>query len=423
MLAAIRLTGSLLLGYWPSLLAWFLFGMLGRYAAVEFAGFIGAHHATAGVLLLPLAVLARLISFIAMLLVLREGMSQLRGSVPRDKELRRKEFFAALFAGILPFVAFYTAQGYLAEDVTAYLTRLLEVNSGIQMMQLVESLETGAEVTRNSGPVGELVFSPLTVSIIIIAFVLRLLWGRYRERLPNWLAIAAVYLEVLWIYFSATLIAQVISWVPNWVATRQGTTWVNDLRADVGEWFSPLLTVWDMSAEVVTVAAKVTLEPLAWLAIAGVVYGQAMAAQGPAGLRARYAVLPSQLRKRMEDLSSGVVSRFRPISRALVLMWRAGPALIGLYILLYTVVLLLERLILILITRLFGPQDIFAFWMVADTLLFLLIPFLIEPLRVTLVASAYDSTLARLKRQAAMEEKEAEAEVRSEETADPTESR
>lgn len=76
-------------------------------------------------------------------------------------------------------------------------------------------------------------------------------------------------------------------------------------------------------------------------------------------------------------------------------MWRAGPVLIGSYILCYTLVLMLERLIPISF-RILGPHDLFTFWMVIDGLLFLLVPIIIEPLRVAVVASAYNETRVRL---------------------------
>lgn len=85
----IRLTGILLWTRWPILLAWFLFGILVRYVAIEIAGFAGAYNETIGVLLLPLTVLGRLVALVAMFLVLRDGMSALRGDIPQDRATRR----------------------------------------------------------------------------------------------------------------------------------------------------------------------------------------------------------------------------------------------------------------------------------------------------------------------------------------------
>jgi hypothetical protein len=43
-----------------------------------------------------------------------------------------------------------------------------------------------------------------------------------------------------------------------------------------------------------------------------------------------------------------------------------------------------------------GPQELSGFWMVNAPLVFLFVPLVIEPLRVVLVASAYDAVIGRL---------------------------
>lgn len=60
--------------HWPALTAWFLAGVLGNYLAIELAGFVGAYSSAFGMLLLPIAVLIRVISSVAMFLVLRDGL-------------------------------------------------------------------------------------------------------------------------------------------------------------------------------------------------------------------------------------------------------------------------------------------------------------------------------------------------------------
>src|SRR5690348_15733332 len=106
MIAVLRVGGQLLWRHWPALLALYLAGTLGRYVAIEVAGFVGAYSAIAGALLFPLAILSRLVALVAMLLVLRDGMVQLGvlAPVPADRATRRRAFVDALLAGILPFV-------------------------------------------------------------------------------------------------------------------------------------------------------------------------------------------------------------------------------------------------------------------------------------------------------------------------------
>lgn len=390
--------GRLLAAHWPALIAWFLVGILGRYLAIEFAGFVGAYTAIGGFLLLPLAILARLISFVAMFLVLRDGMTRLSAiaPLPADARARRTAFRDALLSAILPFFAVYTAWGFLREDVTAYLNRALEVQSG-------RIFAAGAGEIDTSGTVDKLGFEPWTIAVIVLAFAGRWAWKRWAARVPRWFSIAAVYLEAVWVFLTLYFISDAIGVVVAWVDTRQAMVWLADLRGWLADAVAPVAWTWDAIEWFVGEAGGIILLPLAWLTIAGVVYGQAVSPQGVTfrapvveKVRGRYTSLPQRLRRRLADVGSGLGSRFQPIWRAIVLMWRGGPILIGGYILLYTVLLLGERLLTIGITRAVGPQDFWSFWLIADTLILLAVPLVIEPLRAVLVASAYDATIGAL---------------------------
>jgi hypothetical protein len=400
MIAVVRVAGQLLWRHWPALVALYLAGTLGRYAAIQVAGFVGAYSALGGALLFPLAILARLVALVAMLLVLREGMARLGviAPIPTERAARRRAFVDALLAGILPFVAFYAAWGYLREDAAAYFSRLLEVNTGLIADEIF-----GETARAGDGAVGELSLGPVTIAVIVLAFAGRWLWKRYRTRLPKWAAAVAVYLEVLWVYLSVTLIADALNTVVAWAQQRQAMVWLADLRDWVGAQLVPVAWVWDAVEWLLGEVGGILLLPIAWLTIAGVIYGQAVAPQtarlgGTVIVRAqaRFNTLPSRLRARLRDVWSDLISRFQPIGRALLLMWRAGPVLVGSYILLFTILLALDAALELGVTRVVGPEELGSFWMVNAPLIFLFVPLVIEPLRVVLVASAYDAVIGRL---------------------------
>ena len=112
---AARLAGA----HWPALLAWFLAGWLARYVLIELAALVGSSWLLGGLLIMPLAILARLISFVAMFLVLRPSMPQLQrlAASPASAKARRTEFMNAVLVAILPFFAFYAPWG-LRRDAT-----------------------------------------------------------------------------------------------------------------------------------------------------------------------------------------------------------------------------------------------------------------------------------------------------------------
>jgi hypothetical protein len=58
-------TGRSLARHWPAMLAWYLAGVAVHYDIVQVSGIVGAHSATLGMLILPIAILARLISYVA----------------------------------------------------------------------------------------------------------------------------------------------------------------------------------------------------------------------------------------------------------------------------------------------------------------------------------------------------------------------
>lgn len=392
--------GRLLRAHWPALLAWFLAGILARYVVIEIAGFVGAYTAVGGMLLLPLAILARLISFVAMFLVLRDGMRQLGriAPAPHDPAGRRRAFVDALLGGILPFFAFYAARGYLSEDVSAYLTRGLEVQAG----EILGTLDTGETITTEA-TLTDLQLGPITAVMVVVAYAGRWAWKRHRARLPASLSIVAVYLEAVWVFVSVTLIAQLLGGLRGWVDGRQAMAWVTDARAAIGEAFAPVAWLWQGVDWLVRELGGVILVPMAWLTIAGVIYGQAVVAQAPRlssprleRVRKRMGKIPGQARRRLSDVGKDLTGRFRSIWNAVVLMWQAGPVLIGGFVLLYTLVQALTTVLGIGFTRALGPHDFQSFWAVFGPLLFLVVPILIEPLRLSIVASAYDSTIGTL---------------------------
>lgn len=384
-----------LLAHWPAIMAWFLAGTLANYGVIQVAGWVGAYTAIGGALLLPVGVLARLISYVAMFLIVRDGMRQLDAlaPLPETPTARRAAFLSALLGSILPFVAFYAAWGLMRDDVAAYFQRVLALSAELLF----------ADEQVGDGAAGHLSLGVWTIVVIVAAFALRWLLKRYSARLPQWFAFAAVYLEVLWVYLSLMVVSDIFDGITAWVQARQAMAWLNGLREWVSAQLVPVAWLWDAVEWVLGEAGGVILLPLAWLTIAGVVYGQAVAPQrlNLSGAlvdraRSRWVRAPGWIRTRLADFWAEIAARFQPIGRVIVLMWRAGPVLIGGYVLLYTVLLALESLVGIGITRVLGPNELGAFWMVNDQLILLAIPLIIEPLRIVLVSASYDQVVGRL---------------------------
>lgn len=394
------LTWRLLVRHWPALLAWYLAGTLGRYVGLEVAGYVGGYTALGGILLLPLAILAKLISLVAMFLVLRDGMVRLGAIAPPPTEprARRVAFRDAMLSSTLPFMAVYAALGFLKEDFAVYVDTAIQVKLGRGLTGVVSGVEVDT-----SGTVTALTWEPWTIAVVVAAFVGRWAWGRWNGRLPRWAGLAATYLEGLWVFLTVLFVSDLFGRVTSWVQSRRAIEWLGDLRETAGTWFAPLGWAWDGVALVVGEAVGLIAVPLAWLTVAGVVYGQAVAPQGVQWrgdlvrrARERYGSLPQRLRRRLGDLGAGVGARFQPIWRAIVLMWRGGPILVGGYVLAYVVIQLLDPLLTFGVTRAVGPHGVDDFWRGAGGLLLGIPALVIEPLRVSLIAGAYDATVGAL---------------------------
>lgn len=394
--AILTATGRVLWRHWPALLAWFLGGMLVRHLLIELAGFVGGHTATGGLLILPLAVLARLIGFVGMFLVIRDGLRRMQAiaPLPESRRDRREDFLSALLASVLPFFAVYAAQNELRTDIVDYAQRALDVSIG----QTVEASMAGDE-TAGDDLVLNLTFTPWTILVIVVAIAGPWAWRRWGHRLPRLLALVALYLEVVWVFFSLLLLSQAIGGVTSWIETRAVTVWLGEARGWIAEQLVPLDWLIRGVEGVFADGGRVVIEPIAWFAIAGVIYGQTIAADR---LRVESRMLeraksqagrvPQALRARVDDLTAEFRSRFQPIGAAFLLMWRSGPLLIASYVLLYAVVKALETTLGLAIVRLIGPHDA-VFWAAISVILGLLPLVLIEPIRVSLIAATYDTTL------------------------------
>ena len=397
----LRTTGRVLWMHWPAMLAWYLAGTIAHYWVTELAGFVGAYSSVGGLLILPFAVLARLISLVGMLLSMRDGLRSLQSVAPVPESVadRRHSFLSAVLASILPFFAVYAAQGLLGEDVRSYSLRALaKVDEENKARVFTGGFDHGDNVTTLSFNVG-------TVLIIVVAFAVRWAWGRWSDRVPKALALLAVYSEVVWVFFSVLLLKDLTDAVTAWVDARAAMMWLADLRTTLAGWVPPLVWLGDGIGWLLSQAGPVLLAPLAWLTVAGVVYGQAIVAEKVqiqhrlvAQMRERAARVPNPVMRRLRDLGTELGSRFLPIWRAILLMWRAGPVIIASYALLYTVVIVAQSWLRYGVSRWVGPHELDAFWTVYWPVIFFIPPLIVEPIRLALVAGAYDTTFGMLRR-------------------------
>lgn len=375
MVQALRTFGRVLVRHWPALIAWYLGGAVLHRLLVQLAGFVGGHTTLGGLLLLPLAVAATLVAYVAMYLTVRPSLPH----VARSTASGIREFGGAILGSILPFFAFYSAWGMLNADLTEFANIASAIaisNAGFDFDQIGDR---GGLVSVGVLPVG----------VLAIALAARLLLSKYADRLPLWTSALAAYAEVLWTFMLFTLVGQWWADVQEWLAGSVGMSWLQG----IGDWFgmniAPVAVLWEGILWLIGVLAAVLLVPAAWLAVAGVIYGTTFDS-APSAVHRRLAAL----RGTAATLSRTLLQRFESLWAAVAVIWRGGPVLFGALVLVYALWVLAERFGTRGVLQLIGGHETW-FWSAFLPLVTVGIAAIAEPLRVAIVATAYDAIIER----------------------------
>lgn len=407
----IRIPGRalrILASCWPMLLALYLAGTVAHHLLISLSAFVGSSVGLAAYFLLPLAILAKLVAYIGMFLVMRSEMRALAERSPgsthavvstgsTDAASKLAMFWEVVTASILPFIAFYAAWGFLGEDTNRYAAEVLQQSWG------------PADPIFGRG--SALGINAVTLGATLFAYLARLALKRWAARLPAWTRVLAAYFEMVWIFLAAFVLTELVNTAMGWIGNRAIVVWWEGLMAAIGIRIPALDALWGGVNWLIAEIGAITFLPLAWLTIAGVVYGRTIAAQklnldaiaasdARAGraltsLRARTGTVPQWWRDRGADIRNNVIGRFRPITASLLLIWRAGAIALGVYVLCFTVLDALVAWLGVGITQLLGPHSI-DFWFALSPVLVYVAALLVEPARFALIASAYDHSLAAL---------------------------
>ena len=375
MLQAFRTFGRILARHWPALMAWYLGGEAVHQLLLQLAGFVGGLTTLGGLLLLPLAVAARLISYVAMYLTVQPSLPH---AAP-EGEAGPRRFVRATLTAILPFFAFSAAWGMLDADLIAF----FRIASSIALR------DAGYDLEQLGDRGGIVSIGVLPVVVLVIALAVRIVIARFGGLLPSWTMIVAAYAEVLWTFMLFTLVGQWWANAKEWISERAGVVWLEGIC----DWFAanlePVAALWEGALWIVGVLVAAVVVPAAWLTIAGVTYGT------------EFDTTPPVLR-RLEESPKGTVSRltrivaqrFEELWAAAAVIWRGGPVVFGCLALAYALWYWAEQSGSRAVLALFGGHDT-AFWASFLPLLLIAVGVISEPLRVAIVATAFDAVIGR----------------------------
>ena len=368
---------------WPALLVWFLVGWTVRALVLRGGGYLLNIDENFGLLVLPLAILGMLAAYVGMFLSVRRELAHLdlaadveRGEVAA-KPLR--QWRDSLLAAILPFFLLYVAWNLVQQDgIDLYFASTLQDN--FLQSNVTESI------------------TPVSLTVLVAAFGIRWLLGRFSARLPRWTTLLTTYFEALWVLVALFTLKDLLATAFAWLSTRRMFAWAVDWWAELRETLAWVGAIGDAIGWVVSQLGTVIGLPLAWLAFASIIYFGTMPRSSraeSASLRAaneRWAKLPVWLRALGTTLSSGVLDRWRPVALAGQLIWRSGPIAIGSYLLAFALLTTGGAWLRAGVYRLLGPHDT-GWWFGASDVVEFATGAVVAVLQVALVAAAFDHAL------------------------------
>lgn len=397
MLDVFRRAGAIAGARWPALLTWFLLGWGLRFLAIRAAATLGAEEPLLGALVFPLAVLARLASYVAMFLAVRESLPayttiRATGSVLADGRAPGEERSATDVAAavILPFFTFYAAWQLLRDDVATY---------SLLTLQRIDFFAEGDA----KGPF-EFGGGWAFLTVIGVAYLGRLAI-RHFSTLPRWFGVLGAYLEAVWILLAVYSLSDLLPSLPRWIESRRVVVAAQEWRDRLFEQVEPLRVVWDVVATpvgwVFTDFIDLLVVPVGWLMIAGVVYGRALADPPKvenrlyAAAERRWQRVPSVVRQRAAEVGEDLRARWRPLLNSMRLIMRAGAVPMAVFVLAYTVVDVGREWLFMGISEVIGPHPL-PWWQAFQEPIGFVVDLTIEPLLICLVAAAYDFCLERV---------------------------
>ncbi|HEY4199200.1 MAG TPA: hypothetical protein VGM83_01440 [Devosiaceae bacterium] len=372
-LQQLQLTTALLWRFWPQLAAIWLVGFIGNLLLNEIAAMIGRWNSLAGLAVLAIVVLLKLIIIVALFETVRQALPSLnrasqmlpdRSSTQVTTRTPSGDFVSALTLTLVPFFAFYAAWGFLSDTLRDYSRLALDLFLSGQGDSLLEV--TG-------GPW-------LTVPIVV-AWAVRRFSKAMHKRSRAWIwPVLTVVCEANWAFIGIFVLSQ---WQSDIV------TWFSHLPETIGTLLGILSPVTDATAQQAIplppefapppVGPRLAslffygLYPVVWLTLAALVYGydingEPVPAERFAGAVSRWEALPKSVRDFISRFAAGTVKRYRALAEGIGLTLNSGIVLIVVAILGYRFLDWISAWAWYGLTQIIGPHDLPLWQLIAQVI-------------------------------------------------------
>ncbi|MBA0046177.1 hypothetical protein [Mycobacteroides sp. LB1] len=412
----LKRTATLWWRHWPWLLAIYLVGWLARYGALKLALFVSVHVGGLwGDLVFPLVPLTRMLTYVAMFWLVRSAVTSTRTSWA--------EAANTVIRAILPVFVLFSAWKLHLEDRAGYLSvRYLEYYGST--MEGISSTKTNEQIGQYLSPTDWRIYA-----VIAIAFMIRMLLTRFRDRLPTWTQLLALYFEATWVLLLVTATADKLFGTPEWIKERRVVVWYLDQKESLLASLGPFKPLWEWLAQFTSAAIPAVLIPMTWIAIAAAIYGiQSMSTWSMSGqaflgekhatrvadagqsvlerVRPRWSRVPAGIQARTTEFARGFLGILEKLADSIRVTLHGGPLVVTTYVFAFMFLVFLypsgsyygpqvgEGLLWRVVVNFVGPHEL-SWWSVYGQAFMVAIASLIEPLKVCLVAVTYGYCVER----------------------------
>jgi hypothetical protein len=402
----LRLTVCLLWRFWPQLAALWLLGFIGNLLLNDIAATIGRWNPLAGLSVLALVVLLKLVVIIALFETVRRGLPALDAASRTPAEQRHAEigtvpgnFVSALALTLVPFFAFYAAWGFLGDTVRDY--------SRLSLSLFLSGEATGLLDVSGS--------AWLIVPVVLAWAVRRFAKAMHKRSRASIWPVLIVVCEANWAFIGLFVLSEwqddIRAWfsrLPETIGMLLGLlTPVTDAVAQQAVPLPPELSPPPVDTRLVGLFFY-SLYPVVWLTLAALVYGYDIHGERPLGegrlARAvsRWQTLPKPVRDFISHFVAGTLKRYRALAEGIGLALNSGIVPVLAAILVYRLLDWGSAWTWYGLTQFIGPHDLPLWQIIAQAISpFIGTPsepgegLLVTPIKICLLAATLEIRFSR----------------------------
>jgi hypothetical protein len=388
---------SLLCRFWPQLCCLYLLEHALHPWLLRLCVEIGFVNRLLGLTALAVLVLFKLVILVWMFHVVRPGLTALSAIESDQGDNTPMQRFTGVLAVVLvPFFAYYAAWGFLGDVIRDYSLlgwrldpfgehgALLRAGDSQWLLLIIAAswllrMKCEDQLRQRRGLSWRLAATLLSANWVFIGLYAL---GTYKETLAAWFTRLPIVSTLMRAWSSLEISAPAIP-LPGFVSSWDGL-----FSAARDLFFYVLL-------------------PLVWFALAAVIYRTKPAAKESKGtfmverMEGRYASLPAPVRKVADRLIGGYRARYVPVARSVELTLTSGIGFLLLFIVSYRLLTWGSAWLWLLAKHLIGPYSLDVWYVFADVLGVIIgnplgpeRGVIFEPLRICLLAAAFDRALA-----------------------------